>query len=126
MPPGATGRPAPASVERLLVVGFAAESEDLLENARGKLARKRLDLIVANDVTQEGSGFGTETNQVTLLDRWGGEEVLPLLSKADVAHHISDRTGRGGTRRGRHLIESAGRGDRGARAAPGDRGRPRP
>jgi phosphopantothenoylcysteine decarboxylase/phosphopantothenate--cysteine ligase len=83
--------PRPASVERLLVVGFAAESEDLLANARGKLARKRLDLIVANDVTQEGSGFGTETNQVTLLDRWGGEEVLPLLPKTDVAHHIWDR-----------------------------------
>jgi phosphopantothenoylcysteine decarboxylase/phosphopantothenate--cysteine ligase len=83
--------PRPAGVERLLVVGFAAESEDLLANARSKLARKRLDLIVANDVTQEGSGFGTETNQVTLLDRWGGEEVLPLLPKTDVAHHIWDR-----------------------------------
>ena len=78
-------------MERLLVVGFAAESEDLLANARGKLARKRLDLIVANDVTQEGSGFGTDTNQVTLLDRWGGEEVLPLLPKTEVAHHIWDR-----------------------------------
>src|SRR5207302_11250627 len=83
--------PRPASVERLLVVGFAAESEDLLANARGKLVRKRLDLIVANDVTQEGSGFGTDTNQVTLLDRWGAEEPLPLLTKQEVAHVIWDR-----------------------------------
>ncbi len=82
--------PRPAAA-RLRVVGFAAESEDLLANARAKLARKRLDLIVANDVTQEGSGFGTDTNQVALLDRWGGEEVLPLLPKTEVAHRIWDR-----------------------------------
>jgi phosphopantothenoylcysteine decarboxylase/phosphopantothenate--cysteine ligase len=81
-------RPTP---DRLVVVGFAAESEDLLANARDKLQRKRLDLIVANDVTQEGSGFGTDTNQVALLDRSGNEEVLPLLPKQDVAHHIWDR-----------------------------------
>jgi phosphopantothenoylcysteine decarboxylase / phosphopantothenate---cysteine ligase len=73
------------------VVGFAAESEDVLANARGKLRRKHLDLIVANDVTQEGSGFGTDTNQVALLDRWGGEETLPLLPKLAVAHQIWDR-----------------------------------
>ncbi|HLH21167.1 MAG TPA: bifunctional phosphopantothenoylcysteine decarboxylase/phosphopantothenate--cysteine ligase CoaBC [Chloroflexota bacterium] len=81
-------RPAP---DGLTVVGFAAESEDLLANARAKLQRKRLDLIVANDVTQEGSGFGTDTNQVALLDRWGGEETLPLLPKLAVAHQIWDR-----------------------------------
>jgi phosphopantothenoylcysteine decarboxylase / phosphopantothenate---cysteine ligase len=81
-------RPAPA---RLIVVGFAAESEDVLANARGKLRRKHLDLIVANDVTQEGSGFGTDTNQVALLDRWGGEDLLPLLPKLEVAHQIWDR-----------------------------------
>jgi phosphopantothenoylcysteine decarboxylase/phosphopantothenate--cysteine ligase len=81
-------RPARAG---LAVVGFAAESEDLLANARDKLRRKRLDLIVANDVTLEGSGFGTDTNQVALLDRWGGEELLPLLPKLEVAHHIWDR-----------------------------------
>jgi phosphopantothenoylcysteine decarboxylase/phosphopantothenate--cysteine ligase len=75
---------------RLLTVGFAAESENLLANAREKLQRKRLDLIVANDVTQEGSGFGTDTNQVTLLDRWGAEEALPLLPKLEVAHRIWD------------------------------------
>jgi phosphopantothenoylcysteine decarboxylase/phosphopantothenate--cysteine ligase len=81
-------RPAP---DGLIVVGFAAESEDLVANARAKLQRKRLDLIVANDVTQEGSGFGTDTNQVALLDRWGAEELLPLLPKREVAHHIWDR-----------------------------------
>jgi phosphopantothenoylcysteine decarboxylase/phosphopantothenate--cysteine ligase len=83
--------PRASAAERLQVVGFAAESDDLLANARAKLQRKRLDLIVANDVTQEGSGFGTETNQVTLLDRWGGEEALPLLPKSEVAHQIWDR-----------------------------------
>ena len=82
--------PRPAAA-RLRVVGFAAESDNLLANARAKLERKRLDLIVANDVTQEGSGFGTETNQVVLLDRWGGEEALPLLPKSEVAHQIWDR-----------------------------------
>jgi phosphopantothenoylcysteine decarboxylase/phosphopantothenate--cysteine ligase len=75
----------------VVVVGFAAESEDLLANARGKLERKRLDLIVANDVTQEGSGFGTDTNQVVLVDRWGGEVTLPLLAKTEVAHRIWDK-----------------------------------
>jgi phosphopantothenoylcysteine decarboxylase/phosphopantothenate--cysteine ligase len=75
----------------LVAVGFAAESEDLLANARDKLRRKHLDLIVANDVTREGSGFGTDTNQVTLLDRWGAEHPLPLLPKAEVAHHIWDQ-----------------------------------
>jgi phosphopantothenoylcysteine decarboxylase/phosphopantothenate--cysteine ligase len=74
-----------------LVVGFAAESEDLLANARLKRERKRLDLIVANDVTQEGSGFGTDTNQVALLDRAGTETMLPLLPKLEVAHRIWDR-----------------------------------
>jgi phosphopantothenoylcysteine decarboxylase/phosphopantothenate--cysteine ligase len=79
------------AASRLVTVGFAAESEDLVANARDKLRRKALDLIVANDITQEGSGFGTDTNQVVLLDRWGGEETLPLLAKAAVAQHLWDR-----------------------------------
>lgn len=74
----------------LLVAGFAAESDDLLANARDKLERKALDLIVANDITAEGSGFGTDTNQVTLLDRLGGQVALPLQSKEAVAHAILD------------------------------------
>jgi phosphopantothenoylcysteine decarboxylase/phosphopantothenate--cysteine ligase len=72
------------------VVGFAAETGDLLVNARKKLKEKRLSLIVANDVTRPGSGFGSEANQVTLIDAAGAEE-LPLLSKAEVAGRILDR-----------------------------------
>ena len=74
----------------LVKVGFAAESEDLLANARRKLDEKRLDLIVANNVTAEGSGFGSDTNRVTLLDG-EGEEELPLMSKYEVAGRVLDR-----------------------------------
>lgn len=74
----------------LIRIGFAAESEDLLANARRKLGEKDLDLIVANDVTAEGSGFGSDTNKVTLLDR-EGEEELPLMSKYDVSCRVLDR-----------------------------------
>jgi phosphopantothenoylcysteine decarboxylase/phosphopantothenate--cysteine ligase len=74
----------------LVRVGFAAESENLVANARRKLEDKGLDLIAANDVTAEGSGFGSDTNRVTLLDREGKEE-LPLMSKYEVAARILDR-----------------------------------
>ncbi len=70
-------------------VGFAAESENLLVNARNKLREKQVDMIVANDITAPGSGFGTETNQVVLVHR-GGEEELPLLPKYDVAWRVLD------------------------------------
>jgi phosphopantothenoylcysteine decarboxylase/phosphopantothenate--cysteine ligase len=72
-------------------VGFAAESRDLEENARDKLQRKGLSLIVANDVTAPGSGFGSDTNQVVILDASGGAERLPLLSKRRVADRVLDR-----------------------------------
>ena len=72
-------------------VGFAAESEDLLANATQKLVKKRLDLIVANDITGEGSGFGADTNRVVLLGRDREPEELPLLSKRDVADRLLDR-----------------------------------
>jgi phosphopantothenoylcysteine decarboxylase/phosphopantothenate--cysteine ligase len=72
------------------VVGFAAETGDLLAHARKKLKEKRLSLIVANDVTQPGGGFGSDTNRTTLIDAAGAEE-LPLLSKAEVAERILDR-----------------------------------
>ncbi|HVA24326.1 MAG TPA: bifunctional phosphopantothenoylcysteine decarboxylase/phosphopantothenate--cysteine ligase CoaBC [Chloroflexota bacterium] len=75
----------------LVRVGFAAETQGLIDSAREKLARKRLDLIVGNDVTAEGSGFGTDTNQVVLLSRGGVAEELPLLSKREVAGRILDR-----------------------------------
>jgi phosphopantothenoylcysteine decarboxylase/phosphopantothenate--cysteine ligase len=61
-------------------IGFAAETQDLLTNAQGKLERKRLDLIVANDVVAPGSGFATETNEVALLWADGRRELLPLLA----------------------------------------------
>jgi phosphopantothenoylcysteine decarboxylase/phosphopantothenate--cysteine ligase len=72
-------------------VGFAAESQDLLANAAEKLRKKGLDLIVANDITGEGSGFGSETNRVVLLERGGAIDELPLLPKREVADIILDR-----------------------------------
>ncbi len=74
-----------------LMVGFAAETGDLEENAREKLRRKKLDLIVANDVTLEGAGFGSDTNIVTLIDQDGRAESLPRLSKDEVADLILNR-----------------------------------
>ena len=74
----------------IVKVGFAAETDDLLVNAQAKLREKKLDLIAANDVTAPGSGFATDTNQVTLIDADSVEEV-PLLPKYDVAHRILDR-----------------------------------
>lgn len=70
-----------------VVVGFAAESDDLLANGRGKLTRKGLDLLVANDITEAGAGFEGETNRVTLITP-DGEETLPLMSKLQVAERI--------------------------------------
>ncbi len=72
-------------------VGFAAESEDLLANATQKLDKKRLDLIVANDITGAGSGFGSDTNRVILVGRGGVAEELPTLPKREVADAILDR-----------------------------------
>ena len=74
-----------------LKIGFAAESQDLLANARKKLKKKKLDLIVANDITEENSGFGADTNRVTLIGKDGVPESLPLLSKREVADRILDR-----------------------------------
>ena len=72
-------------------VGFAAESENLVENAKAKVGGKNLDLIVANDITAEGSGFGSDTNKVTLISRDLVVEELPLLTKYDVSNRILDR-----------------------------------
>jgi len=76
---------------RFLRVGFAAESENLMTNARAKLEKKRLDLIVANDITAEGSGIGADTNQVVIIDRKGKVEKLPLMPKREVADRILDK-----------------------------------
>jgi phosphopantothenoylcysteine decarboxylase/phosphopantothenate--cysteine ligase len=74
-----------------IMVGFAAETENIIENARKKLASKNLDFIVANDVTLEGAGFATETNIVTFIHRDGNINSLPKMSKEDVAAAIIDK-----------------------------------
>lgn len=79
-----------SAMRGLVRVGFAAETTEVERHAASKLARKGLDLLVANDVTRAGSGFGTETNEVTLLSRDGGIERLPLMPKRDVARVIWD------------------------------------
>lgn len=76
-------------VNRPLLVGFAAETQDVLANARDKLARKKIDVIVANDVAQADAGFGVDTNRVIVIDAHHVEHV-PFGNKADVAHHIWD------------------------------------
>ena len=76
---------------RLVRVGFAAESENLVANAAAKVRAKGLDLIAANDITSEGSGFGADTNRVTLIDRELNVEELPLLTKYEVGNRILDR-----------------------------------
>ena len=73
------------------MVGFAAESQDLVQNARAKLEAKGLSLVVANDITAPDAGFAADTNQVTLLDPEGRVEILPLMSKAEVAEVVLDR-----------------------------------
>jgi phosphopantothenoylcysteine decarboxylase/phosphopantothenate--cysteine ligase len=74
-----------------ILIGFAAETDRLAENARGKLLRKNADMIVANDVTQEGAGFDTDTNIVTLVLRDGCDVPLPKMSKREVADRIFDQ-----------------------------------
>jgi phosphopantothenoylcysteine decarboxylase/phosphopantothenate--cysteine ligase len=75
---------------KLVTVGFALETDSLLENAHAKLATKHLDLIVANRAGVPGEGFGADTNRVTLVTA-DSEEQLPLLSKDDVAEILLDR-----------------------------------
>jgi phosphopantothenoylcysteine decarboxylase/phosphopantothenate--cysteine ligase len=75
----------------LLVVGFAAETDDVLAHARAKLERKGLDAIVANDVTRDGAGFDAATNVVHIITRAGGAPTeLPLMSKLEASHRILD------------------------------------
>lgn len=76
-----------------VVVGFAAESENVLANAQGKLERKGLDLMVANDITATDAGFGVDTNRVTIIDSKGAHTSLGLMSKSDVAEAIIARVG---------------------------------
>ncbi len=74
-----------------IMVGFAAETENILENAKKKVESKNLDFIVANDVTMEGAGFSSDTNIVTFISRNGEIESLPKMSKQDVAAAILDK-----------------------------------
>ena len=76
---------------KLIKVGFAAESENLVENSKTKIESKNLDFIVANDITAAHSGFSVDTNKVTIIHADGTTESLPLMSKYDVAHSILDR-----------------------------------
>ncbi len=71
-------------------IGFAAESNDIVANAKKKLAGKKLDIIVANDITAADSGFGVDTNRVIIIDKKGKVEELPLMSKREVAERILD------------------------------------
>ena len=72
-------------------VGFAAETQNLIANAKVKVGSKNLDLIVANDLTDPDSGFGVDTNKVTLIDRDLNVDELPVLTKYEVGHRILDR-----------------------------------
>jgi phosphopantothenoylcysteine decarboxylase/phosphopantothenate--cysteine ligase len=81
----------PKRKKKSLVVGFALETGDGLANAREKLKSKALDMVVLNDATEPGAGFGVDTNRVTLIDRSGTEEELQLMSKLDLAEVLLDR-----------------------------------
>jgi phosphopantothenoylcysteine decarboxylase/phosphopantothenate--cysteine ligase len=74
-----------------VVVGFALETTDVVAHGRDKLERKQLDLIVVNDATEAGAGFGVDTNRVALLSRDGADERLPLMPKRELADVILDR-----------------------------------
>ena len=76
---------------KFIKVGFKAETQNLVSNAKEKLYKTNLDLIVANDVTLEGSGFGTDTNKVVIINKKGEQEDLPMMTKREVADKILDR-----------------------------------
>jgi phosphopantothenoylcysteine decarboxylase/phosphopantothenate--cysteine ligase len=74
-----------------IIIGFAAESEDLIKNAKDKLKRKKADMIVANNILEPGAGFEVDTNIVHLLYGKGSAEELPPMSKSDVARRVFDK-----------------------------------
>ena len=77
--------------KKSVIVGFALETTNGVSNAREKLTSKSLDLVILNDATEPGAGFGVDTNRVTLIDRRGREEDLQLMSKTDLAEVLLDR-----------------------------------
>lgn len=74
-----------------ILVGFAAETENAVENAHDKLLRKNLDLVIVNNLNEQGAGFAVPTNRVSIIDRSGATEQLPLMEKEQLAHQILDR-----------------------------------
>jgi len=76
--------------EQRIIVGFAAETENLLDNAKEKLKKKNLDMIVANDVAKAGIGFGSDNNEVMIIEKSGKAKQVPLLSKEEIANIILD------------------------------------
>ena len=92
-PPLGAGSGSPVGKKRFqVVIGFAAESQDLLKNASEKLQSKGLDMIAANDISANDAGFAVETNRITLLFANGTKEILPLMSKAEAAERIIEHT----------------------------------
>ena len=79
-----------AKKKKGILVGFAMETQDLLANARQKLLKKNMDMIVANSLREEGAGFQTDTNIITMIDRYGKTVALGKMTKADAAHRILD------------------------------------
>ncbi len=74
-----------------ILVGFAMETQNLLANAKAKLEKKNMDLIVANDLRQEGAGFQTDTNIITIIDNKGKVESLSKMTKIEAAEEILNR-----------------------------------
>lgn len=81
-----------SKLEKQLFIGFALETNDGLENAGGKLKRKNLDLIVLNSLEDKGAGFGTDTNKITMIDKFGNIDKFELKQKHDVARDIVAKT----------------------------------
>ena len=106
------------------MIGFAAETHDVVSEARRKLREKHLDLIVANDVTAEGAGFGSDTNVVRLLDAHGLDAALPVLPKDEVAARILDWVA--ARRRGPARVVATRPNGRGRGSRPRSRRAPRP
>ena len=101
-----------------VLVGFAAESQELIKNAEAKLKAKNLDLIVANDISADDAGFSVDTNRVTLLDSTGNIESLPLMSKDEVALHVLNRVS--ALLDGREILHICPRADWDAAQSQGD------
>ena len=74
-----------------ILVGFAAETNDIIENAKAKIAKKNMDFIVANNLKESGAGFGTDTNIVSIIEKDGSMKEYPMMTKEEVASVILDK-----------------------------------